>query len=98
MKGYLAFEVQPGSHVVGVTFEKSSTFADVTPASQKFKLGNGETVFLRYSTQAAYKTRGGIPVGSLIVPDYIMLGILSPRSEAQALQQVSRYKMGELSP
>ncbi|GAA5119750.1 DUF2846 domain-containing protein [Luteolibacter yonseiensis] len=96
MKGYLAYDLQPGRHIIGMTFDKSSTFGDVTPASQEVHVGNGGKVFLRYSTKAVYGGPG-MMIGNVMMPDYTMHGILSHCSEVQALPEVRRYNMGEPS-
>lgn len=94
MKGYLAFDLQPGSHVVGITFDKSSSFGDVTPAMRQVYVNNGGKAFLRYSTQAEYGGGSSMMIGTVMMPEYTMHGILSHRTEAQALPEVRRYKMG----
>ena len=94
MKGYLPLDVKPGWHVVRITFDESSTFGDVTPASQQVHVREGGKAFLRYSTQAEYGTGPGMMIGTVMMPDYTMHGILSHRSETEALREVSRYRMG----
>ncbi|RYD40522.1 MAG: hypothetical protein EOP85_14110 [Verrucomicrobiaceae bacterium] len=94
MKGYLAYDVRPGWHTVGIDFDESSTFGDVTPATRQVHVREGEKVFLRYSTKAVYGGGSSMMIGTVMMPDYEMHGILSQRSEAEALPEVRRYRMG----
>ena len=98
-KGYLTLELQPGYHSFNVTFDKSSAFADVSPASQTPKIEIGRRIFLRYRTEAVYGSDIGVlltsPGLTTALPSYTMRGILEPVSPGIALPEVSRCKMAE---
>jgi hypothetical protein len=98
-KGFLTLNLRPGSHKFTVTFDKSSSFADVSIASHKGSLTAGERLYLRYSTEAVYGTGVGIlltsPGGTTALPSYTMRGILDVVRADQALPEVSKYRMGE---
>lgn len=98
-KGYLTLDLRPGAHNFEVGFDKSSSFADVSPANQRRNVIAGDRLYLRYSTEAVYGSGIGIlltsPGATTVLPSYTMRGILDAVPPDKALPEVSKYRMGE---
>lgn len=98
-KGYLTLDLRPEAHNFEVTFDKSSSFADVSPANQRRNVMKGDTLYLRYSTEAVYGSGIGILLTSTgattVLPNYTMRGMLDVVPADKAIPEVSKYRMGE---